>query len=154
LIRHLRRLLGIALVFCPGTIFANSGIPGPLIYYAGGLFESPARWIAVNMAMCILVEAAIYRYVQTYKRPLLASIGANVVSLVVGIPLALLGLFDPTMFLVPTVASIFVEYYFLRSIARFVLVPGKPVTLPPVVWGNIVTNLIMAIYVVYAVFRS
>ena len=107
------------------------------------------------MLMCVLVEGAIYRYTMRFRRPFLASLGANAISLLAGIPLAFLAVLDPTWFVLATAVSILVEYYFLRGrIGRFVLVQGKLLSFWPVLWANVVTNVLMVAYLWFAIGRA
>jgi uncharacterized membrane protein YozB (DUF420 family) len=103
------------------------------------------------MVMCITIEGAIYHYLQIFHRPFVGSLVANVVSLVAGIPLALLAAIDPTWVLLPTVASILIEYAVLKRFRKKVTLPNSQETTHrdisvPVVTANILTNIFMVLY--------
>ena len=141
-----------ALLFFPLHARADSAIPGPVIWFGGTQTVSIWQWIAVTMFMCVSVEWAVYRYFRSYRRPFVASALSNTVSLIVGIPLSLLGAFDPTWFVLPTIASILVEYWSIRAICRFVLADASAkVAASPVIWGNVASNLMLIglIYIAY-----
>jgi len=135
-----------------GTAEANAGIPGPLMWAATAHVGNPLIWLAATMCMCIGIEGAIYRYLGLFHRPFLASTYANVWSLFAGIPLALAGAVDPTLFVLPTVLSILVEWLVLKRYRRLHPGPARDPAAPlrpifwPVVVSNVLTNLIMFAY--------
>ena len=105
------------------------------------------------MAMCIGIEGAIYHYLQLFEKPYYGSIVANTVSLFAGVPLVFLGAFDPTLFVLPTIVSIWVELMVLRNFKRKQLQEESLDTKQkkidhPVIYSNILTNLIMIVYVI------
>jgi hypothetical protein len=95
------------------------------------------------MAMCIGVEAAVYAYSGQYRTPILASAYANVVSLVVGIPLTFLGAIDPTWFVLPTIVSILVEYWAVKVGAKWLENSPGSIRGSPIFWGNLLSNVIL-----------
>lgn len=135
-----------------GNAHANAGIPGPLMWAATPHVGNPLIWLAASMFMCIGIEGAIYRYLDLFYRPLIASAYANVWSLFAGIPLIFVGSIDPTLVVSPTIVSILVEWFVLRRYRRFHPGPAKdPATPPrpifwPVVLSNVLTNVIMFVY--------
>lgn len=136
---------------------ANAAIPtGPLVWAAApATTENLLLWIAANMFMCIGIEGAIYRYLNLFARPILASVTANFVSLVLGFPLILVGAIDPTGVLIPTVLSIFVEWLVLKRFQRPALAPASDALaiqrsiLLPVLRSNVLTNFIMLGYLIW-----
>jgi hypothetical protein len=127
----------------PGPAHADSGIPGPALWAFGSQTVSMAQWLAVTMAMCVSVEWAAYRYTGRFRRPFLASAVSNTVSLLAGIPLAFLGAVDPTWFILPTVVSIGVEYMTIAAMANQVLADPDGRVGWPVVWANVLSNLML-----------
>jgi hypothetical protein len=151
----LRLVLLVAALALPSVARADTGIPGPLIFAAGSLTVSMWQWILVTMAMCVSVEWAVYRYSRQYRRPLLASAFSNSVSLVAGVPLTLLGAIDPTWFVLPTIASIVIERMAIGWIGRFVLAENiTAVRGGPVIWGNVVTNVMLVALLFVANLKS
>jgi hypothetical protein len=135
-------IIALYLILVP-IAWGNTGVPGPLMHYGSSLSVSPWQWIVVTMSMCIGVEAAVYRYSRQYKRPLCASVYANFITLVLGIPLGLLGAVDPTWFVLPTLASIVLEYWAIRGRKGwFETAPGA-ITASPIIWGNLLSNAIL-----------
>jgi len=132
--------------------YCNAGIPGPLLISASQFSTNPLQWIAVNMVMCITIEGAIYHYLQIFHRPFVGSLVANVISLVAGIPLALLGAIDPTWVILPTIVSIWVELVVLKRFRRkgnpleAAEISSRNITMP-VIGANILTNGLMFLYV-------
>jgi hypothetical protein len=134
---------------------ANSGIPGPIMWSASALTTNPLQWVAATMLMCVGIEGVIYRYAGLFRRPFLVSLIANVISLIIGVPLALLGAIDPTWFVLPTIVSIIFEGLVIRWLPQSLQAvnPATPESrrriFRAVIWSNILTNLIMASYILY-----
>ncbi len=128
---------------------ANSGIPGPIVISGGFLTVSSLQWVVACMLMCISVEGAVYRYSGEYRRPFLAGAYANTVSLIAGVPLSFLFFFDPTYFTLPAVASIFIEFWAILLARKYFLVDGARPRKAPIIWGNVMTNLIMLGYLIF-----
>lgn len=143
-------LLGIALSTCA---WANVGIAGPLMHYSASLSSSPWQWIGVTMFMCVGVEAAVYAYSGQYKKPVLASLYANVISLIFGIPFGLLALVDPTPFALPTIASIVIEYWSIQTRRNWFEAKQDSITQNPIILGNILSNLILVGLIILVVKR-
>jgi hypothetical protein len=155
------------LALWPLTGSANAGIPGPMIILGSSFYgENFWRWILVNMVMCISVEGFVFLYSREYRRPFAASAYANIVSLVLGYPVLfflflslgslfpLLGedysLFSLGFSLGCTIGSFFIEYHALKlkPMRRFFLCETDKISFKPVLLGNLLTNLIMLIYIV------
>jgi hypothetical protein len=131
--------------------YCNAGIPAPLMIAASQLSTNPLQWIAVNMVMCITIEGAIYHYLQILHRPFVGSLVANVISLVAGVPLGIVGIIDPTWVILPTIVSIWVELVVLKRFRRkgypleAAEISNKNITMP-VIGANILTNGLMILY--------
>lgn len=131
--------------------YCNAGIPAPLPVAASQFSVKPLQWIAVNMVMCITIEGAIYHYLQIFHRPYVGSLVANVVSLVAGVPLGIVGITDPTWVILPTMVSIWVELVVLKRFRRKDCPPeaaelsNKNITMP-VIGANMLTNGLMILY--------
>lgn len=130
---------------------ANVAIPGPLLIAESVFSVDPLRWIAATMFMCIGIEGAIYHYKSLFVHPYVASTVANFVSLVMGMPLGILGALDPTRVLGPTIMSIWIEVLVLRRFKPRPESQGGPCDFKksitrPVVGANILTNLILLAY--------
>ena len=137
-----------------GIAEANAGVPGPLIVYFGtslAHFKPNLlwQWLIATMFMCVGIEAAIYKYLNLFKYPVRYSLIANIISLFAGIPLSLIGIIDPTWFVVPTMISIYVEWLYLKNKLNN---PGELKCNPfaAVVGANILTNIILYSYTVIA----
>ena len=146
MIGRLKSQFAVALLaFCVpfGEANANVGVPGPLMHYGASLSISPWQWISVTMIMCIGVEASVFAYSGQYSRPILASAYANTLSLIAGIPLSLLGAVDPTWFVLPTLVSILIEWWVIKGRRRWFEKGTGSITRSPVIWGNVVSNLIL-----------
>jgi hypothetical protein len=131
---------------------ANTGIPGPLIWYGGALTENLWQWVAACMFMCILVEGAIYKYWRLFAKPFQVSTYLNVVSLFFGIPLSLLGALDPTWVILPTIASTLIEGFFAWRLPRILRFRGlRKTKRGRLYWkifiANVVSNAIMFGYI-------
>lgn len=113
------------------------------MFFGGALSESPWQWLAVTMIMCVLIEGAVFKYSLQYRRPFLASLYANTISLLAGIPLALLGAVDPTGFVLATAVSIIIEYYAIRGREQWFESAPSKIRLGPILTGNLVTNGVM-----------
>lgn len=149
----------LALAQASGAVAANSAVPGPIILFAGTLTVAPLQWIAATMFMCIGVEAAIYRYVGLFRRPILASIVANAVSLVLGFPLAILGAVDPTWVILPTAVSIISEGIVLDFLPGSIGLTSETQKLKSKFWrvvifANVATNVLMMLYLLLAAHRA
>ena len=132
-------------------IWANSGIPGPIILMGGSYTANFWRWVAVMMFMCIGIEAVICKYAKILKRPFFCSLIANIGSLIAGGPLIFLGAIDPTFFLLPTFVSILVEVAVIRylPLSIGIITTNKKEFWRVYLWiigANILTNLIMVGY--------
>ena len=151
--KHKKFTLGAVLLFClsASDAYCNGGIPGTLLIAGSGSTVDPPRWIAVNMIMCITIEGAIYHYLQILDRPYLASSVANFVTLVAGVPLAILAVIDPTWVLLPTAASIYIEVVILKRFRKKIMdtesqeSSHKDIT-GPVIAANLLTNFLMFLY--------
>ncbi len=149
------RLFALALLLFPAPALADSAIPGTLMFFGGSQTVSFWQWIAATMFMCVGVEWAVYRHSRAYRRPFVASAVSNAVSLVDGIPLALLGVIDPTLVVLPTVVSVFTEYLAIRAVSRFVLADcNAKFSASPVIWGNVVSNLMLIGLLYVALLKS
>ena len=131
--------------------YANSAIPGPLMIVEWAHSSDPLRWIAVTMFMCIGIEGAIYHYKNLFIHPYIASTVANFVSLIMGIPLALVGALDPTLVIGPTILSIYIEIVVLRRFKPKPESEGGPrdfkkSILRPAIIANVITNLLLLAY--------
>ena len=150
----LKGALGVVpLLVVPVGANANVGIPGPLIHYGASGSVDPLLWIVVTMVMCVTVEALVFRYSGQYRRPFLASLFVNVVSLLAGLPLGLLGAIDPTWFVLPTIASIFVELFVIRVSAKWSERAQGSIKSSPVFWANVLTNIIL-LGLLYVAFKK
>ena len=150
------RALAAVGLLCAADASANSGIPGQLIVAGASVTVNPLQWVVVTMLMCILVEGSIYQYAGLFKRPILASTIANFASLLAGFPLAILGEFDPTHLVLPTIVSILVEGFVLRRLPASVglsktATPGRGKVYGTVIAANVVTNLIMVAYLFWLI---
>ena len=146
-------------VLCPANAQANSAIPGPLIIVGMSLYGrdplAVLQWVAATMFMCIGIEGAIYYYLGLFVRPYVASALANIISLVLGIPLVLIGIVDPTLVVIPTILSIAIE---LLVLGRFRLQPapqeGNVAGMRRIAWpaigANILTNALLVVYMFIA----
>ena len=108
----------------PAVCYANSAVPGPLMYLGAFNTGLGYKWLLLSMFACIVIEGIIYRLTHLFRRPFLVSAILNGISLVAGIPCALIGagvadafsLED--FFIVATVLTILLE----AGVAVF---PGK-----------------------------
>jgi hypothetical protein len=136
------------IIFTAHHAYANSAIPGPLLIVEWASSADPLRWIAVTMLMCIGIEGAIYHYKNLFIHPYIACTVANVVSLLMGVPLAIFGAFDPTLVIGPTILSIWIEILVLRRFKPKPESEGGPRDFKksisrPAVIANVLTNLVL-----------
>jgi len=146
-----RIVVAVAGVLIGALAFGNVGVPGPIMHFGASMSVSPLQWVAVTMTMCILIEAAVFLYSGQYRRPFLASVYANVLSMLAGFPLAFLGAFDPTWFIAPTILSIIIELLLIRSGHAWFEAANGTIKASPIFWGNVLTNAIMLGLLLYAV---
>ena len=144
-------IISTLIIFTSSYVYANSAIPGPLLIVEWAHSADPLRWIAVTMSMCICIEGAIYHYKNLFMRPFIAITVANFACLIMGVPLAFIGAFDPTLVIGPTILSIWIEIFVLR---RFKPRPEsevgprdfkKSISRPAII-ANVLTNLIILAY--------
>lgn len=157
--RHRRLLLLLPATLWPIPTLANTGIPGPMMFAFGSQMEASGRWLICTMVMCIGVEAAIYRYMGLFNRPVWTSAYLNFLSLLLGVPLGFLGAFDPTWFVLPTIASALSEGWLASHLpARLGIRLSKPVShrsiYGRVFLANLVSNVIMLVYLFVAIWKS
>lgn len=138
---------------------ANSGIPGPMIFAFGSQMDAAGRWLVCCMVMCVGVEAAIYHYMGLFNRPVWTSAYLNFLSLLLGVPLSFLGAFDPTWFVLPTIASALSEGWLASHLpARLGIRLSKPAShrsiYGHVFLANLVSNVIMLVYLFVAIWKS
>lgn len=151
--------LAVVLIAYPfDLVSANSGIPGPLIWFGGAQTTDPWRWVVACMFMCIFVEGAIYKYWRLFNKPFWVSAYVNTISLVLGIPISLLGAIDPTWVVIPTIASTLIEAFFARRLPRILRQRGLWKTRRGVFYwrvfvANLVSNAIMFGYL-YVSYRK
>ena len=133
------------------SAWANSGIPGPIIWVGSVATVSPMQWLASCMFMCVCIEGAIYHYVGMFRRPLVSSLAANIFSLILGIPLMFLGAIDPTWFVLPTTVSILCEALLLLRLPASIGLKDSERGNKGKFWltvliANILTNFIIVLY--------
>ncbi len=152
--------LGLAgALLLPATVLANTAIPGTLIWFGGMMTVAPWQWVSACMVMCIAVEGAIYRYLQLFSKPFLVSGVLNLLSLLLGIPLALVGVIDPSWFLLPTLLSALSEGFLARHLPRLFKAQaareiGRGEMYGRVLLANLVSNFIMFGYLFVAFFKA
>lgn len=131
----------LALALVPILALANAAVPGPIIWQ-GALMgaESVARYSLSVGLVCIGVEAAIYRYLPRFKRPYRDSVVSNIVSTILGIPLAFLGLPFGDIIIVPTLVSIAIEGGIICAIEKPTRTQDGKSIFWPVVWANVLSN--------------
>ena len=146
-----KRTLGVLifLVSLPALALANTLVPGPLIYIAAQSTKLAALWFVSAMAVCIGAEWLIYRIFR-FPRPLALSAIANIVSLILGVPLTFFSLavvpVDP--FLTPTALSIIAEGAVIIGLLRHPWFrssrpTGITRTLVMVVMANIFSSILL-----------
>ena len=156
-------LIAAAVFFtCPRIAQANAGITSDLVFQGIQYSSNVLLWLLAAMSMCIGVEAAIYAYAGCVRNPIRTSAIANTVSLIAGIPLALLfalladgfEIYDSVFVLVvlPTLVSIGIEGFVVSWRAK----PGIPHrrlrAWAVAIVANVLTNIILAFYL-YVGFR-
>lgn len=144
---HKLTIITIVLLAFSKSVYANSGIPGPLIWFISAQADSAIQWLLATMLMCVGIEGAIFHYLKLLRRPYLASLVANLVSLVLGIPLGIIGIIDPTFFILPTILSILIEYYVLKCFNAPPEATKQRKLFFPVVGSNILTNIMLVVYI-------
>ncbi len=142
-------LLSLGCLSIPAISLANVSVPGPIVWqgaYMGA--ESIVRYIASVGLICIGLEGAIYHYLSRYKHPYRDSIVSNVVSTILGIPLAILAVPFDDIFIIPTLASIVIEGGVICAMERRTRTEDGKSIFWPVVWANVLSNaLIFALIV-------
>ena len=143
----------------PNICLANTGIPGPMMIYFGSLTLDSTRWLIACMFMCVLIEGAIYKYLLLFNRPVLASLYLNSVSLILGIPLSILAVIDPTWCILPTLASTLSEGFAGRHLPKLLKIRViRELSRSSFYWkvfvANLITNLIMVAYLYISVWKS
>jgi hypothetical protein len=163
-------LVSVLLFMAVVPVQANTAIPGPLIWYASSDVTSFNQWIIATMTMCCLIEGFCFKYSQCFKSPFLRSLEANLASFFLGLPLTVIyfllvslipgaetngsqyALSYASWWFVPTILSIFCEYYYLKlRYGRKDHSFRKRVFLP-LILGNIVTNIFILLYRIAAAF--
>lgn len=104
------------------------------------------------MFMCVFIEGAFYKYWKLFDRPILVSLVLNTITLVLGFPLGLVAVIDPSWFIIPTILSAIAEGFFGKLFLK-----QKPI--PKYYWlkilfTNLITNIIIVGYILIAVARS
>jgi hypothetical protein len=125
---------------------ANAACPGPLMYFGAMNTGAGVWWIVISMLACTLIEGALYQVTHIFRRPYLASIILNSVSLLAGIPLAFVGaLFD--FMLTATVLSIIAEIVVAVGMTRMRTINGVMTsarrTASIVLCANILSNIVL-----------
>jgi len=130
----------LALLFVPGTVLANTALPGPIVWQGVVGADSIVRYILAVGLVCVGIEAAIYRYLPRFEHPYRDSIVANSISTVLGIPLAFLGLPFGDIIIIPTLASIISEGTIICFMERSGRMQHGKSIFWPVFWSNILSN--------------
>lgn len=73
-------------------------IPGPVIYHFSAFTAKPWQWVLVCLVMCIGVEGVLYQYWKSFGHPFRVSFYLNIFSTILGIPLGLVSIIDPSLF--------------------------------------------------------